>query len=399
MVSTFLAESGVGTFLGGGAGVPYRELILIFVVAALVTLVTTGMVKGVAPMVGGVKYPRERDVHVIPTPQIGGLGMFTGFCVAIFLAANLPALNRAFPPFSSDVQVIAAAGAVIVILGFIDDTLELGAVTKLVGQAAAAGVLVLGGVTWYLVYLPFGDGNILVLDQLQAGILTTVFTLGVVNAINFVDGLDGLAGGIGMIVALALCAFSIAILIAQGGAVSAYPPALVTAVLAGCCAGFLPHNFHPARVFMGDTGAMFIGLVLASASISVSGRISQSMYGTQNMLVLLSPILVVGAALFVPLLDLVMAVIRRVRAGKHPFSADRKHLHHRLLDLGHSQRLVALVIYAWVSVFAFGAVSLTVFPARFVVPALVLALLVVIAFTATPLWQRSKPRDGGVAAG
>ena len=392
MFATFSAQSSSTPFLGGGAGVPYRELILIAVVAAFVTALTTGLVKGIAPMVGGVKYPRTRDVHVMPTPQIGGLGMFTGFCVAIFLSSNLPALHRAFPPFSSDVQVITAAGAVIVILGFIDDTLELGAVTKLVGQAAAAGVLILGGVTWYLVYIPFGGGNILVLDQLQAGILTTVFTLGVVNAINFVDGLDGLAGGIGMIVAGALCAFSIAILIAQGGAVSAYPPALVTAVLAGCCLGFLTHNFHPARVFMGDTGAMLIGLVLAAASISVSGRISQSLYGAQNLLVLISPILVVGAALFVPLADLVMAVVRRVRAGKHPFSADRKHLHHRLLDLGHSQTVVALVIYAWVALFSFGAVAISVFPAKYTMPSIGVLLVVVIILTATPLWMRTSKK-------
>ncbi|ANI92756.1 MraY family glycosyltransferase [Dietzia timorensis] len=384
--TTVLAQS--GGFVGG-AGVPYRELVLIAVVAGLVSFLVTGLVKGIAPMVGGVKYPRGRDVHVIPTPQIGGLGIFTGFCVAVFLASNLPALNRAFPPFTSDVQVVVAAGAVIVLLGFVDDTLELGAVTKLVGQMASAGVLIVGGVTWFLVYLPWG-GNILVLDQLQAGVATALFTLVVVNAINFVDGLDGLAGGIGAIVAMALCLFAVAILFQQGGAVSAYPPALITAVLAGACIGFLPHNFHPARIFMGDTGAMFIGLILAAASINVSGRISQSMYGSQNLLVLLSPVIVVGAALFVPLLDLVLAVVRRVRAGQHPFSADRKHLHHRLLELGHSQTLVAIVIYAWVALFAFGAVSLSVFEAKYVLPVVGILFLVVLIFTATPLWLRSS---------
>ena len=378
----------------GGAGVPYRELLLIAVVAGLVTFVITGFVKGLAPMVGGVKYPRGRDVHVIPTPQIGGLGIFTGFCVAVFLASNLPALTRSFPPFTSDVQTVMIAGGVIVLLGFVDDTLELGAVTKLVGQMAAAGVLCVGGVTWFLVYIPW-SGNILVLDQLQAGVATALFVLIVVNAVNFVDGLDGLAAGIGTIVAMALCLFAMAILYQQGGTVSAYPPALITAVLAGACLGFLPHNFHPARIFMGDTGAMFIGLMLAAASINVSGRISQSMYGSQNLLVLLSPVIVVGAALFVPLLDLVLAVVRRVRAGKHPFSADRKHLHHRLLELGHSQTLVALVIYAWVALFAFGAVSLTVFPARWTVPAVLICLVLVIVFTATPLWMGASGRRLG----
>lgn len=393
----FLAQSGTA-LVGGGAGVPYRELLLIAVVAGIVSFITTGFVKGLAPMVGGVKYPRGRDVHVIPTPQIGGLGIFTGFCVAVFLASNLPALTRSFPPFTSDVQSVMVAGAVIVLLGFVDDTLELGAVTKLVGQMASAGVLIVGGVTWFLVYIPW-SGNILVLDQLQAGVATALFVLVVVNAVNFVDGLDGLAAGIGAIVAMALCLFAMAILYNQGGAVSAYPPALITAVLAGACIGFLPHNFHPARIFMGDTGAMFIGLILAAASINVSGRISQSMYGSQNLLVLLSPVIVVGAALFVPLLDLVMAVVRRVNAGKHPFSADRKHLHHRLLELGHSQTLVALVIYAWVALFAFGAVSVTVFPASRALPVVLVCLVLVIVFTATPLWMGAHRRLGSGPGG
>ena len=376
-----------------GVGIPFRELLLIGVTAGLVTFVVTGLVRGVAPAIGGLAYPRERDVHLVPTPRLGGVGIFTGMLVAVYLAAQLPALNRAFPPFAPDVEATILAGGVIVLLGIVDDILGLGAVTKLAGQAAAAGVLVAMGVSWTLVYLPFGDGNILVLDQLQAGLLTVVFTLANVNAMNFDDGLDGLAAGLGTIAALAICVFSVGIMLDQGGTVGAYPPALVTAVLAGALLGFLPHNFQPARIFMGDSGSMLIGLVLAAASTSASGKISQSLFGPQEMIVLLSPMIVVAAALFVPLRDLVMAIIRRVGAGRSPFAPDKMHLHHRLLALGHSHRRVALVIYAWVSLIAFGAVGATMLPTEVIVPLVAAGLLMVLVATLVPRLRSARVED------
>lgn len=373
-----------------GIGVPFRELLLIGVTAGLVTFIVTGLVRGVAPAIGGLAYPRDRDVHVVPTPRLGGVGIFTGMLVAVYLAAQLPALNRAFPPFAPDVKATIIAGGVIVLVGIVDDILGIGAVTKLAGQAAAAGVLVAMGVSWTLVYLPFGGGNILVLDQLQAGLLTVVFTLTIVNAMNFVDGLDGLAAGLGAIAALAICVFSVGIMLDQGGTVGAYPPALVTAVLAGALLGFLPHNFQPARIFMGDSGSMLIGLVLAAASTSASGKISQSLYGPQEMIVLLSPVIVVAAAMFVPMLDLVMAIIRRVGAGRSPFAPDKMHLHHRLLALGHSHRRVALVIYAWVSLIAFGAVGATMVPTEVIVPLIAAGLISALAATLVPRLRRAR---------
>ena len=376
-----------------GIGVPFRELLLIGATAGLVTFIVTGLVRGVAPAIGGLAYPRERDVHVVPTPRLGGVGIFTGMLVAVYLAAQLPALNRGFPPFAPDVEATIIAGGVIVLVGIVDDIPGLGAVTKLAGQAAAAGVLVAMGVSWTLVYLPFGDGNILVLDQLQAGLLTVVFTLTIVNAMNFVDGLDGLAAGLGAIAAIAICVFSVGIMLDQGGTVGAYPPALVTAVLAGALLGFLPHNFQPARIFMGDSGSMLIGLVLAAASTSASGKISQSLYGPQEMIVLLSPVIVVAAAMFVPMLDLVMAVVRRVGAGRSPFAPDKMHLHHRLLALGHSHRRVALVIYAWVSLIAFGAVGATMLPTEVIVPLAAAALIAVLAATLVPRIRSTRAED------
>ncbi|MFR4190631.1 MAG: MraY family glycosyltransferase, partial [Corynebacterium variabile] len=162
--------------------------------------------------------------------------------------------------------------------------------------------------------------------------------------------------------------------------------------LVGVCAGFLPHNFAPARIFMGDSGSMLIGLLLAAGCVSASGRITMSLYGTADVVALLSPLLVVLAALFIPLLDLVLAVCRRLAAGKSPFAPDKKHLHHRLLRLGHGQRQVVLVLYSWVGVVALGAVGATVFPPVVALVVFLVAFVVVGVVTWVPL-LRNRNRD------
>ena len=171
---------------------------------------------------------------------------------------------------------------------------------------------------------------------------------------NFVDGLDGLAAGLGLITASAICIFSIGLLRDHGGDVLFYPPAVISVVLAGACLGFLPHNFHPAKIFMGDSGSMLIGLMLAAASTTAAGPISQNAYGARDVFALLSPFLLVVAVMFVPALDMLLAIVRRTRAGRSPFSPDKMHLHHRLLQIGHSHRRVVLLIYLWVGIVALG---------------------------------------------
>jgi UDP-GlcNAc:undecaprenyl-phosphate/decaprenyl-phosphate GlcNAc-1-phosphate transferase len=207
---------------------------------------------------------------------------------------------------------------------------------------------------------------------------------------NFVDGLDGLAAGIGTIAATATCAFALGLLGQQNGDVNAYPPALIAAVLAGACAGFLPHNFQPARLFMGDSGSMFIGLTLAAATTTASGRTNYSTTGATGALALVTPLIVVAAVVFVPLLDLLMAVVRRTRAGTSPFAPDKMHLHHRLLEIGHSQRRAVLLIYLWAGVLAFGAVALALIDNAFVVVWIVtVGVLVAVLASAVP---RLRPR-------
>ncbi|MFT4125279.1 MAG: MraY family glycosyltransferase [Gordonia sp. (in: high G+C Gram-positive bacteria)] len=382
-----LAASTLAAPAIGGAGVPFRELLLVGLTAAAITYLLTSVVRAGAIRAGAVAVPRARDVHVIPTPRLGGVGMFAGFVGAVVLAANLPALNRGFA-YTNDMGAVIAAGAVIVIVGVIDDRWGLDALTKFVGQLTAAGVMAIMGISWIQIPVPFGDIGTVVLDPLQSGLLTVAITVATINAINFVDGLDGLAAGLGLIAASAICMFSLGLLRDRGGDVSYYPPALIAVVLAGVCLGFLPHNFSPARIFMGDSGAMLIGLMLAAASTSASGRIVVNAYGPADVFTLLLPLILVAAVVFVPMLDMLLAVIRRTRAGVGFYTPDKMHLHHRLLELGHSQRRVALIIYLWVGVLAFSAAAGSLFSQGVVAPIFVGGLLLAVLVTFGPRLQR-----------
>ena len=373
-----------------GAGVPLRELGLVLLVAAALTYILTGAVRSVAVRTGRVAEVRARDVHTQPTPNLGGLAMFTGFVGAVFLASQLPALTRGFMPITPEMTAVLWGAAAIVVVGVIDDIVELDALTKLAGQLIAAVLMSLLGLSWTVFYWPLGGGTTIVLDQVQGVVITTFFTVLLMNAINFVDGIDGLAAGLGMIAGGAILVFSLTVLHDQGGAVSAYPPAIIAAALVGICAGFLPHNFEPARIFMGDSGSMLIGLLLAAASTSASGKINMSLYGTADIIALLSPIIVVMAAVFVPVLDLVLAVVRRTAQGRSPFAADKQHIHHRLLALGHTHRRTVLVLYLWVSVVAFGAVSYSIVPANIATIAWILAVLLAGVITAIPVMRRRR---------
>jgi UDP-GlcNAc:undecaprenyl-phosphate GlcNAc-1-phosphate transferase len=306
-------------------------------------------------------------VHTVVMPRMGGIAMYGGVVGGMLLAHSLPVLRRAFT-YSLDPYAVLIGGGVIVLVGALDDRFELDSLTKLAGQITSAGLLVLLGLQWVEFWVPWGSqgsglGSVLVLDQNEGGVLSVLLVVTMVNAMNFVDGLDGLAAGIGLIAAAATCAFSLGLLNNSHGNVTNYPPALIAATLAGACLGFLPHNFQPARIFMGDSGSMLIGLMLAAASTSASGKVNITL-GAKDAVALLSPLLVVAAVLFVPLLDLLMAVVRRTRRGESPFSADKMHLHHRMLEIGHSQRRAVLLIYLWAAVIAFGAVSLTLINVR-----------------------------------
>jgi UDP-GlcNAc:undecaprenyl-phosphate GlcNAc-1-phosphate transferase len=344
---------------------PIREYLLAGLTAAVITFLLVGPVRLLAIKLGAVAWPRGRDVHVTPTPRWGGLAMLGGVLGGVAMAYQLPALRLAFDTSSAEVVGAVLAGVLLVGVGVLDDRYDLDALTKFAGQTTAAGVLIIFGVQWSTFWIPFGgggdgiSGSVLSLGYGQGMLLTVLFTVVLVNAMNFVDGLDGLAAGIGMIGALAVGTFAISLILQYGNDPSYYSPALIAAVLGGACVGFLPHNFNPARIFMGDSGSMLIGVLLAAATTSASGKIPVVVDSPRYYLASLAPLIVFAAVLFVPVLDLAMAVVRRTRAGMSPFSPDKMHLHHRLLEIGHSQRRAVLLIYLWAGVLAFGAVALT----------------------------------------
>ncbi|MGW0182542.1 MraY family glycosyltransferase [Nocardia sp. NPDC003345] len=377
---------------GSGAVVPLRELLLVLLISTVVTFLATGGIRTLAIGFGAVAIPRDRDVHVKPIPRMGGVGMYIGVVAAVLFAHQLPALRRGFD-YRPDISAVLVAATIIVAVGIVDDRWGLDALTKFAGQVTAAGVMAVMGLGWYLIYDPFSNSTV-VLDGLQGGLVTVAVAVTLINAMNFVDGLDGLAAGLGLIASFAVFAFAVGLLTEQGGSVDSYPPALLAAAMAGACLGFLPHNFSPARIFMGDSGSMLIGLVLAAVSTSASGRIPLQGYGPRDIVGLLSPLLLVGAVMFIPVLDLLLAIVRRVRAGVSFSTPDKMHLHHRLLQIGHSQRRVVLVIYLWVGILAFGAVGTSVMDRRVVVLLMAAGLLFALVVTAVPgLWRRQARRD------
>ncbi|RDI64186.1 MraY family glycosyltransferase [Nocardia pseudobrasiliensis] len=392
-----------GTEYSQGAVVPLRELLLVLLVSTVITLLSTGGIRVLAIWFGAVAIPRERDVHVKPIPRMGGVGIYLGVLVAVAFAHQLPALRRGFE-YPKDIPAVVVAGTLIVLVGVLDDRWGLDWLTKLVGQITAAGVMAVMGLSWVAIYNPFNNTTV-VLDPLQGGLVTVVITVTMINAMNFVDGLDGLAAGLGLIAGGAVFVFSVGLMYQQGGATDTYPPALLAAALAGGCLGFLPHNFSPARLFMGDSGSMLIGLMLAAVSTGASGRIPLAGYGRPHDIVgLLSPLLLVGAVMFIPVLDLVMAIIRRARAGVSFSTPDKMHLHHRLLQIGHSQRRVVLLIYLWVGVLAFGAVGTSLIDPRLVVLLFAAGLVFALVVTAVPSLRDvfglgRRPRGGEAGDG
>lgn len=368
------------------AGLPIREYMLVGLTTAVLTFLATGLVRRLAIRWGAVAHPRKRDVHTVPIPRMGGLAMYIGVCGGMLLAHQLPVLRRAFD-YSLDPTAILLGGGLIMVIGMLDDRFELDSLTKFAGQTTCAGILVLLGLQWITVWVPWGGnggggGSLLILDQNQGAILTVLLVVTMVNAMNFIDGLDGLASGVGLISAVATCAFALHLLDQSGGDVTYYPPALIAATLAGACLGFLPHNFQPAKIFMGDSGSMLIGLMMAGATTSASGKVQTG--DSTETIALLSPLLVVAAVLFLPVLDLLMAVVRRTRKGLSPFHADKMHLHHRLLEIGHSQRRAVLLIYLWAAVLAFGTVALSLFDVFAVVWGIGIGLLIALVVSVVP---------------
>jgi UDP-GlcNAc:undecaprenyl-phosphate/decaprenyl-phosphate GlcNAc-1-phosphate transferase len=375
-----------------------REYILTLLTAAAVTYLLTPLVRRIAIAVGAMHAPRDRDVHVIRTPLLGGLAMYGGLAAALLLANQLSYLRGVISGTGVD-RGLLLAGGLLVVMGIVDDRWGMSALSKLAGQVAAGGILVWSGTE--LSWIPSPNGNVIVLSPNQALVVTILLVVVTINAVNFIDGLDGLAAGIVGISALAFFAYSYT-LVRVAGASTQSLPALVSAILAGMCFGFLPHNFHPARIFMGDTGAMLLGLLLAYGPISSTATLDPSILkNTLNRFPTILPILLPAAIFIIPYADLLLAVARRTRAGLSPFAPDKKHLHHRLLNIGHSHRKSVLIMYLWAALFAVTVVSLSVVRTKLLILAgVTLAGMLILLLVSVPRLRphrRVRPAVGSAA--
>jgi UDP-GlcNAc:undecaprenyl-phosphate GlcNAc-1-phosphate transferase len=292
---------------------------------------------------------RDRDVHTLPTPRLGGVAIFAALLIATAVATQITWFDAVFVDPAA-VWALLGAAAIVVAIGFVDDVFELDWVTKLAGQILAAGLVAWQGVQ--IVSLPIA-GLTLFSPTLSLALTVLAIVL-VMNAVNFIDGLDGLVAGVTLIASGVF--FVYAFLLATGETDAPYfnYASLFTAILLGAMLGFLPANWHPAKLFLGDSGSMLVGLIMATTAISVTGQIDPAQISPSQLLPAFIPVLLPLVVLVVPLLDFTLAVLRRLRRGLSPFEADRKHLHHRLLDMGHTHMQAVLILYAWTAVLAIG---------------------------------------------
>jgi UDP-GlcNAc:undecaprenyl-phosphate GlcNAc-1-phosphate transferase len=378
-----------------------REYLVTVLITAAVTYLLTPLVRRGAMAVGAMHAGRDRDVHVEPVPLLGGLAMYGGLAAGLLVATQIEPLRDVFAG-SRIASGLLLAGGLIVVVGFVDDRWGLNPASKLAGQVAAGAIVVWSGaqVSW----LPEPGGGTLILTQDQATALTILVVVATINSVNFIDGLDGLAAGIVGIGATAFFLYYYT-LTKRLGLGEQTGPALASAMLAGICIGFVPHNSYPARIFMGDTGAMLLGLLLAYAPISSIASLdyqsltTRSAYrvGTVNRFPEILPLLLPAAIMVIPYADLLLAVIRRTRAGQSPFAPDRKHLHHRLLDIGHSHRSSVLIMYLWATLFSGTVVWLSIAKTQlFVLAVATMAAVLALLLMSMPRlrWWDRRGRPG-----
>lgn len=328
-----------------------REYVLVCLIAACTTYLVCGVARRLALRTGAVARVRERDVHVKPVPYFGGVAMLGGVGASFFMATKLPFLGRN-ELIENDIGAVFIAATVICAVGVLDDLFEINAITKLAGQVLAAGLVVVGGVQMLWIPLP---STVISLDTSASIAITVFFIVLCTNAVNYVDGLDGLATGVVGIGAAAFFGYCY-VLVADQNLSRASTASLITVAIVGVCLGFLPHNFHPARMFMGDSGSMLLGLLLASSSISLTGQFDSAPLqdGGQGLLPAYLPLVLPLAIVALPILDFTLAFLRRTYRGNPFWVADKQHLHHRLLERGHSHRRAVLLMYVWSGLISFG---------------------------------------------
>ena len=308
------------------------KLLLVLVVTTAISFVSTPLVKMLAYKVGAIDVPKDnRRMHKVPIPRLGGLAIFIAFLLGVLLFADV----------DRQMQGILLGAIMIVVLGVMDDIMTLRALPKFIVQIAAAGVAVYHGCSIDMISNP----NLLSsTPYVTLGVwsipVTIIWIVAITNAVNFIDGLDGLACGVSAISAASL--FVVALLVAEGNI------AIILAALLGACLGFIPYNLNPAKIFMGDTGATFLGYILATMSV-------QGLFKMYAIISFAVPFLILG----VPIFDICFAFLRRIAHGQNPMVADRGHVHHRLIDMGFSQKQSVAIAYLITAILGLAAVVLT----------------------------------------
>ena len=361
--------------------------LLVGFVAAVVALVATPLVCRFATRVGAIDHPNDRKVHAHPTPTLGGLAIFLGILVAGTMASFMPEFDSVFVQ-SAQPLGIAAAALVIFALGVFDDFRPLTAAPKLAGQIFAAGLLFLAGVKMQYVLLP---SSVLVLGDDISVIVTVIWIVVMINAVNLIDGLDGLAAGIVAIAAASFFVYSYNLLYdVDRYALDIAAAPLLAIIVVGAALGFLRHNFHPARIFMGDSGSMLLGLVLGATTLVGVGKAPTNFSpDAANVLLAYSPLWIPALVVAIPILDAVLAIVRRVRGRRNVFHADKEHLHHRLMDLGHGHKQAVVVMYVWSALAAAAGLAFTFLDRSLWVYALPIAVAAIVLYTLFPMLTKA----------
>ncbi|CAN5840135.1 MraY family glycosyltransferase [soil metagenome] len=363
--------------------------VLILVVAAGATFVLTPLVRRVSIRVGAVVVPDERRVHERPTPTLCGIAMLGAFLLSMGVATQIAAFDPLFDSTSAPLAVVLGAVTILVV-GVIDDLREVSAPAKLAGMVFAGSILYLLGVSLFFFRIPFA--GIFILGPDLAPLVTVVWVVGMANAVNFIDGLDGLAAGV---VAIAAGAFFLyGDRLANAGILDASNPSpLLAVIVLGVCIGFLPHNFHPARIFMGDGGALLLGLLMAASTMLVGGQTDDPFSG--QTFFFFAPLFIPFFILGVPIIDTLFAIVRRASKRASPAAADKDHLHHRLMRLGHGQRRSVVILWLWTALLsAFALYPTYTGTGDAVVPFAVVAIGLLLYTYFHPGVRRARRTDG-----
>jgi UDP-GlcNAc:undecaprenyl-phosphate GlcNAc-1-phosphate transferase len=360
--------------------------LVVFGVSALTSFAATPLVRRFVLRVGVIDRPSDRKVHPIATPTMGGLALFAGLLVGLGASRLLPFFDDVNAKSAEPLGALLACTA-IVGLGAVDDIRGISALTKLTGQIFCAGLLILAGVQLQWFASPNG---IVSLDPSLAPLLTVLWVVAIVNAVNLVDGLDGLAAGM---IAIASGAFFVYMVRSPSLFGDASSAALLSCITAGICVGFLPWNFNPARIFMGDSGSMLLGMLVAVATVSGVGRNPVRPSGG-DLAVIAVPVLVPLLVLAVPILDVALAIVRRARRNEGLGQADKEHIHHRLMDIGHSHRQAVLLMYLWSALLSASALAVGFIDGRLAAGAVLVGAVVLFLVTALPrLTERRRNGD------